>query len=139
MCQLNAYTATEHERELILEAVTRVEVEGQHVHLSDLFGERKTVAGRIMLLENNELVLELAHDHHESAATDDAHKLAVLLSHWIEHNVSHNLDLERWAKKAATLGNTVVHDEIAAAMAKVEEANEHLRRARDGLKAEPSA
>jgi len=125
------------QQELILEAVTRVEVRGQYVHLSDLFGERKMLTGRIKLLDGNDLFLEPAHEHHEHAATDDAQKLAVLLSHWIEHNVSHNQDLDRWAHKAAALDKTVVHDEIANAMAKIEEANEHLRRAREGLSAEP--
>ena len=137
MCQLNAYAVEEDRQELILEAVSRVEVEGHRVHLSDLFGERKTFAGRISLIDGNDVFLEPAHEHHEHVASDDAQKLAVLLSHWIEHNVSHNQDLERWAQKAAALDKTTVHDEIANAMTKVEEANEHLRRAREGLSAEP--
>ena len=137
MCQLNAYAVEEDQQELILEAVTRVEVEGHRVHLSDLFGERKTFSGRIRLLDGNDLFLEPAHEHHEHAAADDAQKLAVLLDHWIEHNVSHNRDLDRSAQKAAALGKTSVHDEIANAMAKIEEANECLRRAREGLSGEP--
>ncbi len=136
MCQLNAYAVKEDQRELILEAVTRVEVDEHRVHLRDLFGERKTFAGRIKLLDGNALFLEPAHEHHEHVATDDAQKLAVLLDHWIEHNVSHNEDLDRWAQKAAALGKPAVRDEIANAMAKIEEANEHLRRAREGLCAE---
>ena len=137
MCQLNAYAVKENQQELILEAVTRVEVEGHRVHLCDLFGKRETFAGRIELIDGNDLFLEPAHEHHEHVASGDAQKLAVLLSHWIEHNVSHNHELDRWAQKATALDKMTVHDEIANAMAKIEEANEHLRRARDGLSAEP--
>jgi hypothetical protein len=48
-------------------------------------------------------------------------KLRVLIPHWIEHNGEHAEEFRRWAKEAGD-----VADDILAAAASVEQANESL-------------
>jgi len=138
MCQLTAYIVEGEQQKLLLEDVTVVKVHGEHVHLSTLFGESKEVEGRIRLLQSNKLFIDPGHVHPSEPARDDAQKLAVLLDHWVEHNVEHNRELERWAQKAAALGKSEAHEEMMGAATRVEEANQHLRRAAASLGA-PSA
>ena len=66
-------------------------------------------------------------------AKTDMEKLQVLLSHWIEHNEEHAGEFRKWAERAKTSGNASVHDDILDAIQKLNEANEHLRRAQTRL------
>ncbi|MGC9965386.1 MAG: CooT family nickel-binding protein [Syntrophobacteraceae bacterium] len=60
MCEANAYLLKEGKEELILEAVDKVENEGDHIRIENIFGEQKLVFGRIrsMSLVNHRIVLE---------------------------------------------------------------------------------
>jgi len=60
MCEANAYLLKEGKEELILEAVDKVESEGDHIKIENIFGEQKTVHGRIrsMSLVNHRIVIE---------------------------------------------------------------------------------
>ena len=60
MCEANAYMVKEGKEELILEAVDKVENEGDHIKIENIFGERKIVFGRIrsMSLVNHRIVIE---------------------------------------------------------------------------------
>ena len=43
MCEANAYLVKEGKEELILEAVDKVENEGDHIKIESIFGEQKVV------------------------------------------------------------------------------------------------
>jgi predicted RNA-binding protein len=60
MCEANAYLLKEGKEVLILEAVDKVENEGDHIRIENIFGEQKLVFGRIrsMSLVNHRIVLE---------------------------------------------------------------------------------
>ena len=60
MCEANAYLVKEGKEELILEAVDKVESEGDCIKIENIFGEQKTVHGRIrsMSLVNHRIVIE---------------------------------------------------------------------------------
>ncbi len=60
MCEANAYLVKEGKEELILEAVDKVESDGDHIKIESIFGEQKTVYGRIrsMSLVNHRIVIE---------------------------------------------------------------------------------
>jgi predicted RNA-binding protein len=60
MCEANAYLVKEGREELILEAVDKVENEGDRIKIENIFGEQKVVRGRIrsMSLVNHRIVIE---------------------------------------------------------------------------------
>lgn len=60
MCEANAYLVREGKEELILEAVDKVENEGNTIKIENIFGEQKVVRGRIrsMSLVNHRIVIE---------------------------------------------------------------------------------
>ena len=133
MCQLTAYMGQGDHQELLLEDVTVVTVNGETVQLTSLFGESREVQGSIRLLKSNTLFIDPAHVHAPGPESGDAQKLAFLLDHWVEHNLEHNAELERWAQKASALGETGASKEMLDAAARVREANQHLRRAAASL------
>ena len=47
MCELNAVLVRGDERELVMESVTKMLVDGDSVELVGIFGDRKTVSGSI--------------------------------------------------------------------------------------------
>jgi len=60
MCEANAFLLKEGKEELILEAVDKVENEGDRIKIENIFGEQKVVIGRIrsMSLVNHRIVIE---------------------------------------------------------------------------------
>lgn len=60
MCEANAYLLKEGKEELILEAVDRVENEGDQIKIENIFGEQKMIHGRIrsMSLVNHKILIE---------------------------------------------------------------------------------
>ena len=48
MCETNAYLKSEGSDELLLESLARVEVNGDMLYLTSIFGDKKTVNGRIL-------------------------------------------------------------------------------------------
>lgn len=62
MCLGKAYLEKNGERELILESVALVEIQGKKLRLSSLFGEEKEVEARIREVdfENSKVILEKA-------------------------------------------------------------------------------
>lgn len=60
MCEANAYLVKEGKEQLIMEAVDKVENEGDHITIENIFGEQKMVHGRIrsMSLVNHRIVIE---------------------------------------------------------------------------------
>lgn len=60
---------------------------------------------------------------------NDAEKLQVLLTHWIEHNTSHGEEFLKWAKRADEAGMKAVSEEISAATDRLLEASNRLRKA----------
>ncbi|MBN2488751.1 MAG: CooT family nickel-binding protein [Methanosarcinaceae archaeon] len=47
MCELNAVLVSGDERELVMESVTRMVVDGGSIELTGIFGDRKIVSGSI--------------------------------------------------------------------------------------------
>lgn len=60
MCEANAYLFKNGKEELILEAVDVLENEGDEVRIANIFGEQKTVRGRIrkMSLVDHKILIE---------------------------------------------------------------------------------
>ncbi|MCE5333105.1 MAG: CooT family nickel-binding protein [Desulfobacteraceae bacterium] len=60
MCEANAYLLKEGKEELILEAVDKVENEGDTIKIENIFGERKIIQGRIrsMSLVDHRILIE---------------------------------------------------------------------------------
>jgi predicted RNA-binding protein len=60
MCEANAYLLIEGREELILEAVDKIENEGEKIRIENIFGEQKVVNGRIhsMSLLNHKILIE---------------------------------------------------------------------------------
>lgn len=60
MCEANAYLLKEGKEELILEAVDKVENEGETIKIQNIFGEQKVIHGRIrsMSLVNHRILIE---------------------------------------------------------------------------------
>jgi predicted RNA-binding protein len=48
MCDTNAYLKAEGSEEIFLESLARVEVDGDMLYLTSIFGDKKTVNGRIL-------------------------------------------------------------------------------------------
>lgn len=67
-------------------------------------------------------------------AKDDAAKLRILLSHWVEHNQEHAEEFTDWALKAKTAGKAQVHDHMMKAVQQMKGANKSLLAALEGLK-----
>ena len=47
MCELNALLISGDKRELVMESVTRMLVDGESIELTGIFGDRKIVSGSI--------------------------------------------------------------------------------------------
>ena len=60
-------------------------------------------------------------------------KLRALLPHWIEHNVQHASEFERWADTAGEAGHLVAADQIRQAAHEMQQANQRLQQALDTL------
>ncbi len=60
MCEANAYFLKEGKEELILEAVDKLENEGDRIKIENIFGEQKVVLGRIrsMSLVDHKILIE---------------------------------------------------------------------------------
>ena len=60
MCEANAYFLKDGKEELILEAVDKVENEGDRIKIENIFGEQKVVLGRIrsMSLVDHKILIE---------------------------------------------------------------------------------
>jgi len=60
MCETNAYLKSEGNDELFLESLARVEVDGDMLYLTSIFGDKKTVNGRILEInfQGGKIVLE---------------------------------------------------------------------------------
>ncbi|MBN2705185.1 MAG: hypothetical protein JXR89_01945 [Deltaproteobacteria bacterium] len=56
-------------------------------------------------------------------------KLKMLLSHWIDHNDSHQADYKKWAAQAREEGQNEVVEKILEAMQLFNEGNQRLRQA----------
>jgi len=67
-------------------------------------------------------------------AKDDAAKLKILLSHWIEHNKEHAEEFTEWALKAEANGKGEVHDHMMKAVQQINGANKSLLAALERLK-----
>lgn len=79
------------------------------------------------------------HDSAEHAHTDEElhnedkemRTLEILLSHWVEHNLSHIEGFEEWATKAIAHDKSDVADAIYEAIHYMKHANEELEKARE--------
>ncbi|HWQ47845.1 MAG TPA: hypothetical protein VN414_02655 [Methanosarcina sp.] len=56
-----------------------------------------------------------------------------MIEHWIEHNESHIESFREWAQKAKKDGFLDASENILEAANKIEEANKHLNKAKEGL------
>lgn len=63
----------------------------------------------------------------------DNKKLSHLIDHWVEHNESHIKSFKDWAERAKKDGFLEASEDIFEAAKKVEEANDLLTKAKDGL------
>ncbi len=57
----------------------------------------------------------------------DVERFRVLLEHWIEHNVAHRAEFEKWAQRARDADLSEVSRSIAAAADGIRKINAHLR------------
>jgi hypothetical protein len=77
----------------------------------------------------------MSYTHHDSVestsgdaeARQDVDKFRVLLKHWIEHNVSHEAEFEKWARRARDADLKEVSCDISAAADSLREITDHLR------------
>jgi len=66
MCEMTAFVVRRdsnvQEREKLLESVDRVELDGDELTLTNIFGEQETLKGRLLLIDNREgkLLIERA-------------------------------------------------------------------------------
>ncbi len=67
-------------------------------------------------------------------ARDDADKLRILLSHWVEHNEDHAGEFTEWAARARAGGWGPVHDHMMKAVEQMKAANQSLLAALESLK-----
>ncbi|AVX19411.1 Predicted RNA-binding protein [Carboxydocella sporoproducens DSM 16521] len=60
MCEANAYLRQGEKEELLLERVDKIIPQGNELYLENIFGQRKTIKGRIveMALVDHKIVLE---------------------------------------------------------------------------------
>lgn len=60
MCEANAYVINEGKEELIMERVDKVIPQGEELYLENIFGQRKTIKGKIieMALVDHKIILE---------------------------------------------------------------------------------
>ncbi len=60
MCETNAYLKSGGSDELFLESLARVEVDGDMLYLTSIFGDKKTVNGRILEInfQGGKIILE---------------------------------------------------------------------------------
>ena len=56
-----------------------------------------------------------------------------MIEHWIEHNESHIESFKEWAQRAKKDGFLEASEDILEAASKMEEANKHLNKAKEGL------
>lgn len=63
----------------------------------------------------------------------DNKKLSHLIDHWVEHNESHVSSFREWAERAKKDGFLEASEDILEAAKKVEEANDLLTKAKDGI------
>ncbi len=61
-------------------------------------------------------------------------KLKILLTHWIEHNSEHAQEFTKWADKAKGLKSPGVQEDIMKAVQLINQANNFLHKASEGLK-----
>lgn len=54
MCEAHAYMLRDATEEKILESVDLMELEGDNIHLVNIFGEQKTVRGKLTRYNNRE-------------------------------------------------------------------------------------
>jgi hypothetical protein len=66
---------------------------------------------------------------HTETKMDDNAKLMTVIKHWVEHNESHLDDYRKWGEAAARLGLDSVKTEIDAAVEKLSQSNDHLKKA----------
>jgi hypothetical protein len=60
---------------------------------------------------------------------ENTKKLRVLLQHWIEHNISHAEEFDRWREIAEKEGESAIAGHIAEAIGSMRKANEALDQA----------
>ncbi|GAW31984.1 MAG: CooT family nickel-binding protein [Bacillota bacterium] len=60
MCEANAYLRQGEKEELLLERVDKIIPQGNELYLENIFGQRKTIKGRIveMALVDHKIILE---------------------------------------------------------------------------------
>jgi hypothetical protein len=77
------------------------------------------------------------HDHgHSGEAKTFTEKLAILLTHWIDHNESHQEEYRKWAALAHQEGREDLGEYIQAAMERFQDGNDRLRQAKQILETE---
>ncbi|MHC1610859.1 MAG: CooT family nickel-binding protein [Candidatus Methanospirareceae archaeon] len=61
MCESSVFIKKEGKRELLMEDVARVEIEGEEIKLTGILGERETTKGRIreINLMNHTILIEI--------------------------------------------------------------------------------
>jgi predicted RNA-binding protein len=77
MCQLTAYMARSGQEELVQEDVGRVEVEGEKVFLTSIFGEREAINAKIRevdLVQNRLVLVPSSPDGNTEDSTEEMKK-----------------------------------------------------------------
>lgn len=54
MCEAHAYLLRDNTEEKILESVDLVEMDGEDIHMVNIFGEQKTIRGKLTRYDNQE-------------------------------------------------------------------------------------
>jgi len=54
MCEAHAYLLRDKSEEKILESVDLVEMDGEDIHMVNIFGEQKTIRGKLTRYDNRE-------------------------------------------------------------------------------------
>ena len=142
MCLSRIYTDEKTEKNCVMKEAARVELRGDEVEVSTLFGERKTLYGysvnTVDVMENFVLLKkeqkEQTHNHsHEQNKGSVAGKLEKLLPYLLAHNRGHVEDIEKWARKAEETGYREVAEELKTAIDLFKEINNHFEKALSAL------
>jgi hypothetical protein len=68
----------------------------------------------------------------------DIEKLQILLDHWIDHNHSHEAEMDKWRKVAAEAGQKEAAAKIREAIAAMRETDQALSKALESLGGPPT-
>ena len=89
------------------------------------------------MILNKNIRLHHGYDHVHTHSSDYTNKdektLKILLSHWVNHNETHEEGFREWVDKARTIGKDETANNIEKAIEYMQKANEMLIKAKKNM------